>query len=222
MLQEAEALIADRETDFPANLLKAREILLELSKSDNPPKETYTQLSQVLYWLGEYSENDKDKEKYHAEGVEHGKKSVTKDDSVDAHLWYAANMGSHGVVRGIMSSLFYLGDIEKHGQKALDMNPEYYDGGPLRLMGRFYHQCPGWPIGKGDLNKAIQLLEKAVAVGPHFWMNHYYLGDAYLARRKKDKAKKVLLEVVDGGEPKEWPMYQEIIRGQCKKLLTKC
>ncbi len=182
----------------------------------------YAKLSEIYFWLGEYSDNDTDKDYYFGQGVQYGKTAVELlPNSVQANLWYAANMGSHGMVRGIMSSLFYLGPIEKHGNKAMEIDETYFHGAPLRLMGRFYHQAPTWPIGSGDTNKAIQILEKAVQVGPDFLYNHVYLADVYIAKRRKDEAKQLLEDVINRPTSEKFPRHHEMVVKEAQTLLEK-
>ena len=220
-LDQAIEFIKKMEDDHPNNLIEARRLLLDLT--DGPlAGEAYTSLAETLFWLGDIATDKTEKEKYHGEGVAHGKKAVAANESdVAAHLWFAANMGSHGLARGIMSSLFYLGDIEKHGKRAMALDREFFHGAPLRLLGRFYHQCPGWPIGKGDVKKGVKLLEEAVETGPDFILNHLYLAEAYLARRKKQEARSTLEQIVAIESFTVRPVYQENIRRQAQAQLAK-
>jgi tetratricopeptide (TPR) repeat protein len=131
-------------------------------------------------------------------------------------------MGSHGVVRGIMSSLFYIKDIEKAGKKALEADKTFFHAAPLRLLGRFYHQCPGFPIGPGDTKKAVKMLEEAVACAPEFFMNHVYLADALISRYKKADAKKLLQQAIDA-EPDMLPLYHKtVVLPQAERLIKRC
>lgn len=220
MIATAANLILNREDDHPARLIEARALLIEAAQSKKLDQ-AYVLLAEALFWLGEYATEKADKEKYFSEGVEHGKIAVEKaPDSAAAHLWYAANMGAHGLIRGIMSSLFYLGPIDQHGKRAIDLDESFFYGAPLRLMGRYYHQAPGWPVGKGDLGKAISHLEKAVDVGPEFLLNHLYLAEAYLAKRKKDDVRD-LLDEIEAAKPSAFPMYQNRIKAEARELRKK-
>jgi tetratricopeptide (TPR) repeat protein len=221
MFEQAEQLLAEREADLPGNLLKARDLFLE-GVDGEASGLAHARLAETFFWLGEYSSSDKEKDKYYSAGVEHGKKAVVEaPDIVESHMWYAANMGSHGVVRGIMASLFYVKPIEKHGKQAMEIDENYFHGAPLRLLGRFYHQCPGWPIGAGDMKKTIKLLEQAVEAGPTLYLNHLYLADVLIAKYKKPKAKQLLTQIVDAEPPADLPRYHEIIVAQAKDLLKK-
>lgn len=217
--KKAEALLLERETDFPDHLFEAKELFLECAESKEAGL-AYTRLSEVMFWLGEYAAETEDQEAFHGEGVEYGKTAVElNSDSAAAHLWYAANMGAHGVARGVMSSLFYLKDIEKHGQIAMELDETYFHGAPLRLLGRFYHQAPGFPFGPGDVRKGVELLERAAEVGPDFLLNHLYLAEAYLSLRKKREARELLQKIIDAPEPDQLPDYQGIIQHQAIELL---
>ncbi len=219
--EEAEALLLDRETDFPDHLYEAKERFLELAGTEQAGL-AYTRLSETMFWFGEYAAEVSDQEEFHGEGVEFGKKAVhLNPNDAAAHLWYAANMGAHGVARGVMSSLFYLKDIEKHGQRAIELDETYFHGAPLRLMGRFYHQAPGFPFGPGDTRKGVELLEKAVKVGPAFLLNHLYLADAYITARKKGEARQLLQKIIDAPEPDEFADYQGIVQHQAMEMLEK-
>lgn len=220
-LDRAVHLIGDLEEDHPGNLLEARDILRKLVGGPLAGVAS-THLAEALFWLGDIATEKQEKEKFHGEGVTHGKKAVAaNEDDVAAHLWFAANMGSHGLARGIMSSLFYLGDIEKHGKRAMTLDRRFFYGAPLRLLGRFYHQCPGWPIGKGDLTKGIKLLEEAVETGPEFMLNHLYLAEAYLARRKKSEARALLEQIIDTETFTIRPIYQENVKREARSQLAK-
>ncbi|MCR9142786.1 MAG: TRAP transporter TatT component family protein [bacterium] len=219
-MEEVQQLIDDRELDYPGNLQKAKDILEKAVESDAAG--ALPKLAEVLFWLGDYASEDSDKEKYFAEGVEVGKQAVeAAPDAVSAHMWYASNMGNHGMVRGMMSSLFYLGPIEKHGKRAIELDENYFDAGPLRLMGRFYHQAPGWPVGSGDHKKSMECLEKAVKIAPNFGFNKTYLADLLIAKGKKDQAKTLLDEVIAIPEDPKLKILQERCREDARELLKK-
>lgn len=222
MFQQIDELLARREDQFPQTLLQAREALEKITSDTGSSAQhagAYTRLAEVLFWLGEYSTAESDKEQYFSAGVEAGKKAVELDDgSAAAHMWYAACMGSHGMVRGIMSSLFYLGPLEKHGKKAMELDEAYYEAGPLRLLGRLYQQAPGWPVGPGDAKKAIDLLEKAVKIGPNFLYNHLYLAEAYLSKSRKEEARQLVSDVLARVDQLPFKMQAEMIRKDAQVL----
>jgi hypothetical protein len=70
----------------------------------------------------------------------------------------------------------------------LKENENFFFAGPHRVLGRLYHQAPGWPISIGNKNKAAHHLERAVELGPKFMHNRLYLSEFYLDTGKKKKA----------------------------------
>lgn len=218
MMDRVEELLAHRERRHPEPLMHARDVLLSMEESGH--RLVCTRLSEVFFWLGEYAESDGDKERYHGLGVSYGEKAVLSDgDNVAAHLWYAANMGSHGLVRGIARSLLYLKPFQRHAEKAIELDESYFFGAPLRLMGRFLHKCPGWPVGPGDVKQAIVYLERAMDGWPEFLLNALYLAEALRDRRHRLRAREVLRHIVDRADLKPFPIYQAMIQQRAQKLL---
>ena len=222
-MEEVKQLIEEREIQYPENLLKAREICEKAVEAGGDQVNTATVLlTEILFWLGDYTADKAEKEKFFSAGVEYGKKAVELEpESVAANLWFASNMGNHAVERGIMSALFYLGPIEKHGKKAMELEEGFFHAAPLRLMGRFYQQAPGWPVGPGDGKKALQCLERAMELSPDFGFNHTYLADLHLSNGKKDEARK-LLEEAEALPPR--PNFQRLnekIQGEIDALKAK-
>ena len=219
MYQEWRDRMDEREDDHPQILQSLQSDMQTHLRDQDDDGIAWTMLSECCYWLGEYSENEPEKLKAHELGVAAGERAVAlSDEDVASHLWYAANMGSHGLMKGIMSSLFYIKPIEKHGVRALKMEEDFFYAAPLRLMGRFYHQCPSWPVGPGDKNKAIELLERAVDLYPDFLLNLYFLASVYLDKRKREKAKVLLETVMNTEDPEPYPMYQAMVQSWARDL----
>ena len=122
-----------------------------------------------------------------------GKEAITLNPkAVYGNYWYAANLGSWGLCRGIMSSLKSITPMRKSMEIVLKENENFYFAGPHRVLGRLYHQAPGWPISIGNKSKASDHLERAVKLAPTFFHNRLYLAEFYLDVGKKPKAKEHL------------------------------
>ncbi|MCB1041763.1 MAG: hypothetical protein KDC35_02425 [Acidobacteria bacterium] len=213
-------LIDEREEDHPAHLVQAVNAINTYLENEEDDGIAWTLLSEALYWLGEYATSDEDKEKFHAQGVKAGERAVSfSEEDVAAHLWYAANMGSHGLIKGIMSSLFYIKPIEKHGSLALEMEEDFFFGAPLRLMGRFYHQCPPWPVGPGDKKKALSLLNRAVELAPEFLLNRYFLALLLKDMKRKAEAQSHLEAITVSDDLDVYPVYQAMVQSWAREAL---
>ena len=217
MLQEAEKLMARREQDFPNNLLKAVEILSADLKMNGNSSVSYEKLCETLFWLAVYSENKDQKETYLSQGVEQGKKAVKLfPESAGTNFWYAMHLALSSVLKGILKSLFNAPLIRKHGQKALDLDEDYFHGGPMRLIGRSYHKAPA-----GNLDKSIQLLEKAAEKHPAFLHNQLFLADAYISKGRKIEAKKLLDGIIAGSALQTDEALLGMIRKEATEIRAK-
>lgn len=95
---------------------------------------------------------------------------------VEGYYWYAINLGSYGLSKGIFSAL----NNAKPGRDALieaaKIDPTYQWCGPLRILGRYYQEVPGGLISFGDKKIAEDYFQKAIQSCPDFRLNTMYLG----------------------------------------------
>jgi hypothetical protein len=94
-----------------------------------------------------------------------------------------------GICRGIMASLRYIEPMRKAVQIVLEQNEKFFFAGPHRMLGRLYHQAPGWPISIGSKAKAAEHLERSVSLAPTFLNNRLFLAEFYLDVGKKPQAR---------------------------------
>lgn len=197
IFQKVRKLIDEREVD-DANLETARDELFSLVEEDSDCAWAYGLLSEINYWLGEYAEDAEDKLFFFNEGVECGKEGIGIDEnSVEANFWLAVNYGAFGQEKGIMQSLALVNPIKDLAEKVIELDGGYFYGGAYRVLGRLYNKAPGFPFSIGNNKKAIECLEKAVELGPKFYLNRLFLAEVYISERKKDKAREHLEWIVN-------------------------
>ena len=215
-------LLADRENIYPEALLDARKQLLDLLAENENDSEAVTYLTEVHYWLGTLAEDETEKEETLARGVELGKQAATlAPDSVEANFWYANCMAAHGMVRGMMNSLFYLEPMERHGNRALELEETFYNAAPLRMMGRFYCKVPPWPVGLGDKKKGLALAKRAVELAPDHLYNQVILAEAYLSARYFDEAREGFEKVLAAPEPDQFKLSYARYQAEAAFLLER-
>ena len=215
-------LIADRENNYPHALNKARERLLARLENEPEDGETLARLAEVQYWLGTHADVDAATEVFLAKGVEYGKEAAAlAPDSVAANFWYANCMAAHSMVRGMMNSLFYLKPMEKHGNRALELDETYFHAAPLRMMGRYYSKVPPWPVGSGDKKKGLELAKRAVELEPDHLYNKVVLADAWLAARYFDEARALLKEVLAAPEPEAFKLNHARYQAEAQQILER-
>lgn len=197
MFEEINKYIDQREQS--GNLDKAIELLKEL-KNKHPEKDIIRgKLAHAHYYKGHFTpEGDPAREAQFEAGMTYGQEAITLNPkAVYGNYWYAANLGSWGLCRGIMSSLKSITPMRKSMEIVLKGNENFYFAGPHRVLGRLYHQAPGWPISIGNKSKAADHLERAVKLAPTFFHNRLYLAEFYLDVGKKAKAKEHLEWMLD-------------------------
>lgn len=79
-------------------------------------------------------------------------------------------------------------------QRAIDKDPGYDDAGPHRVMALVLIRAPGWPVGPGDPDAALEQAKKAVALKPGFPPNHFALGEAHAALKDRAAARAAYVE----------------------------
>lgn len=216
--KQVRRLIDERELD-DENLDEANGELLDLLEEDAECAWAHGLLSEIYYWTGEYAEPE-DKLFYFKEGVECGKQGVEIDeDCVEANFWLAANRGSFGQEKGIMQSLFLVNPIKEGVERVMEFDEGYFYGGPFRILGRLYHKAPGFPISIGDNRKAEEYLQKAVELGPRFFLNHLFLAELYVTIREKDKAREQLEWILDTPANEHHEREDEGYKEEAEELL---
>lgn len=189
-------LIDERELEGE-NLDRAFGELVELVEKDAECGWAYGLLAEIYYWFGEYADPG-DKLFCFEEGVKYGEQGVEADeDSLEASFWLAVNYGSFGQEKGIMKSLSLISPIKTLAERVIEMEEGYFYGGAWRILGRLYNKAPGFPFSIGDNEKARECLEKALELGPKFFLNHLFLAELYISTGETAKAKERLEWIID-------------------------
>lgn len=102
-----------------------------------------------------------------------------KPNRVEGNFWYAVDLGSYGLAKGVLASA----SNAKYGMAALkvamSVDPGYQNYGASRILGRYYQELPG--IFGGDADKAYKLISASVKSAPKFSNNWVFLGQFYLS-----------------------------------------
>lgn len=219
IFQKVRKLIDERELD-DENLETARDELFALVEEDSECDWAYGLLSEINYWFGEYSEDAEDKLAFFDEGVECGKTGIEINaDSVEANFWLAVNWGAFGQEKGIMQSLALINPIKTAAERAAELDENYFYGGPWRVLGRLYNKAPGFPFSIGNNKKAVECLEKAVNLGPKFFLNHLFLAEAYISNREKAKAREHLDWILNAPPNKNHEIEDEDSKREAGSIL---
>ena len=220
IFKKARKLINERELD-EANLDTAYDLLEGVIENDPTCDWAYGLISEIYYWTGEFADAD-DKLFNFEQGVEWGEKGVeVNEDSLEANFWLAVNYGSFGNEKGIMKSLSLIQPIRDRIERVMKIDESYFYGGPWRVLGRLYHKAPGFPFSVGDTKKSLECFEKALELGPKFYLNHIFVAELYQSLRNKDKAREHLEWVINAPLNKNHEIEDAGYKKDAEKLLGK-
>jgi tetratricopeptide (TPR) repeat protein len=108
----------------------------------------------------EFAEKMRNKAKYH-EAIK-----VVGIDGLPAMYWYATALGKWARASGFGVLVGQKDNIKATMERALELDPNYYHGGPHRYFGAFYAIAPGF--AGGDLGKSQEHYDKSIAIAPYF------------------------------------------------------
>lgn len=100
-------------------------------------------------------------------------------NKVDGYYWYAIDLGSYGLAKGVMAAASGAKPGMAALEKARQINPGYEGYGSSRVLGRYYQELPG--IFGGDMKKALTLIKGAADSAPSYRNNWVFLGQYYIS-----------------------------------------
>lgn len=107
-----------------------------------------------------------------------------KREDVPALYWLAENL--QGLAREI--GLSYSGEQRRLAlclaERATELDPEYFHGGPTRLLGALLSQMPA--LTGGDLSRSRRMFDKSMLAGPSFLQTRVDLAATW-AVKKQDR-----------------------------------
>jgi tetratricopeptide (TPR) repeat protein len=148
-------------------------------------------LARVCYWIGDHTGAKDLKKTILLRGVEHAKKAIEIDPGrPEGHFWLGVCYGVYGEAKGVLKSLALVKPIKESMRRVLEIDPAYDRGGADRVLGRVYHEVPGF--AGGSEKQSLEHLLKAVEYGPRVGLNLLYLADTYISLNRVDDARKTL------------------------------
>ncbi len=142
--------------------------------------------ARLVYFIGNFGVGEKrfvdTKEgvKLFYYGVGLGKSAIKLNQSkVDGHYWYAINLGSYGLAKGILFAAANAKSGMNALKKAMEIDPSYEFYGSSRILGRYYQELPR--IFGGSNAKALEMFLNATKNSPEFDNNWLFLGRFYLS-----------------------------------------
>jgi tetratricopeptide (TPR) repeat protein len=189
LIQQSDDLYAER-----ADMAKAKEGLTKLQEALSAGEDAfgaYWRMARLSYWIGDHAADKAAKKAIFQQGIDYARKAVDLGpDKAEGHFWLGVCYGVYGEVKGVLKSLALVKPIKEEMRRVLEIDPSYDGGGADRVLGRVYHEVPGF--AGGSEKKSLEHLLKAVEYGPRVGLNLIYLADTYISLGQIEKARAAL------------------------------
>jgi tetratricopeptide (TPR) repeat protein len=180
--------------------------------------ESYWKMARIHYYIGTNTEKKKQKKIILSQGIYNAKKAVDLEpEKPDGYYWLGVNYGVFGAAKGVLKSLSLVKPIKQAMNKVIELNREYEDGGPDRVLGRLYFRLPGF--AGGSKKKSLEHLLKSKEIGPNDALTRVYLADTYLALKEIDKAREELEYVLSRESNPCWVAGVDKNKVKAEKML---
>jgi tetratricopeptide (TPR) repeat protein len=134
--------------------------------------------SRAAHWIGDHSDEKKEKYVWFEKGIEYAKKSIQVEPrSVEAHFWLGANYGSYGEAKGVLKSLSLVKPIRREMETVVRLDDNFQGGGGYRVLGVVDYKVPSF--AGGSKSRALENLNKAMGIDSTNPFNLYYLAEYY-------------------------------------------
>lgn len=185
-LAEAEGLYNQR-----SDLMKVRQAIIVLRQAQADAQTNYElawRLAEYDYFLGSHSPDANEQAKAFRDGIEAGKLAVKlANDKAEGHFWLGANYGGSAEI-STLAGLTEVDDIKQEMETVIKLNPNYQDASAYMVLGQVYLESP--KLLGGDVQKAIDYLEKGIRLGPDNELMRLHLAEAYAEAHRNEDARK--------------------------------
>ena len=217
LIRQSDVLYSQRE-----NLDKLREgiALLRRARSSEPQNfEAWWKLAQANYFLGKNSPDDTESEKAFKEGIGAAKRAMQiAPEKPDGYFWTGANLGGEAQ-RNTLSGITSVSEIREMMQKVIEIQPDHQGASAYDALAQVEL---GTRLTGGSTEKAIEYLQKGLALNKENAYLHLHLAEAYLALDRDGEARKQIDAVLKMKPPEEYlPEYNDAARQAQKLLKTK-
>lgn len=141
--------------------------------------------------------------------------------SAETLIWRAIVLSTYAGEKGGLGALSLVKEAKALLEQAEQLDAEALQGSIYTSLGSLYYQVPGWPIGFGDDDKALEYLQKALAINPDGMDSNYFYGDFLIEEGEYAEAIKVLEKAIQAPARAERPLADQGRKKEIKLALDK-
>jgi tetratricopeptide (TPR) repeat protein len=184
-----------RQRDDPAKISEAIDALKRVRRADRRNYDAAWRLSRFYFYQAKSIKDDKAVDQAQNDGIEAGKIAMRiGSERPDGYFWMGANLGEKAK-RNPVTGLSSIADIREAMNKVIALQPGYEGASAYDILAQIELQTD--VIGGGSAAKAVEYLEKAIAIEKNNSNLYLHLGEAYLATDKNAEGKKQLERVLN-------------------------
>lgn len=162
--------------------------------------------ARASLWLIEFDPAlDKDSAKIlAAEGMVYIERAIAARGACAEYEFLAGALQGYTLKGRKTPPLIQMRQVKEHFEKAIDLDPEFDGGAPLRALGSILFKAPAWPVGVGDLDTALDFLQAAAEQHPTHPANHAFYAEALVEDGQEDKAREHYRRALEICEDPRW------------------
>ena len=136
-------------------------------------------------------------------------------------IWHGIIEASYAGAKGGLGALPLAKSAKKSFEQAIALDPNALDGSAYTSLGSLYYQVPGWPIGFGDDKKALEMLQKGLALNPGGIDPNYFYGDFLFRSGDYAGAEQALRKALQAPPREDRKLADDGRRREVNELLEK-
>lgn len=215
LIAEADELFRQRED---TNRLKRAVALLKRARAaDERNFEAAWKLAQYSYFLGKTIDSDRESEQIFAAGINAGRvASRLAPERPEGYFWLGACHGGEAERFPFTKGLAAIDKIREAMKKVIEIDPAYQGATAFDALATIELKTSAFG---GSPEKAVEYLQKGLAINPDNFLSRLNLAEAYLALERDAEAKEQLDRIFKIKPTAETePEYKEIA-SKARKLM---
>jgi len=189
---------------------------LKRGLSSTAAASAYADRALALLRLGDFQKSKQERQAYYDRGKLEAEKGILADATyADAHFMRAANLGSWMREKGVVRSLFLLGDLKAGFRKTLELDPEHRRA--KLSLARIDAQLPR--LAGGSKKRAEQRYRTLLERDPHFTLGMIFYAEFLADQGRGDESIQWLKRILAEAQPAEPADFRRFDRSRAEVLL---
>ena len=205
--------------DSPGAVKELQAIVDQQVAADPSSFQANLRLAELLNWRADSRDVDGDeKARLARKAWDAAEKALAvKPNDAVAHYQAAIGVGLYAEGAGMITALRQglEGKFRDHTQAAMRLDPNYQDGGPEVVWGRYFFRLP-WP--KRDVDQATRILTDAVRAHPRNLRAKLFLADCYADKDRSEDGKALVQQILSAPPGRDLPDDRKV-KAQAKDWL---